>query len=313
MSKLRKGRGLWLRITIVGCIVAGGLYFQLRSNASNTPTMPEGYTQTDGVTLATEPEPSAPAKIDRTLMELPEPSAEGHNYLVTHYADGRANYSLEYDAERRHARWVAFSFDKYSAQTNVRRSNAWAWDPSIPAKYSTDNWFARSGYTRGHLVASDDRIASHRTNAQTFYYSNISPQREEHNSGVWLHLEKKVQSWGRSNRFRDVLYVAKGGTIRDDQVEGRRLRGKMVVPRYYWMALLLKKGGEYHSIAFWTEHRAYTREESNLRGLAISVDELERRTGLNLFYNLPHSIAERIEAQDPNSPSSRRIWWGNER
>lgn len=313
MNTQSKRRGLWLRIAIVGCIAVGVLYIRHRSEASNTSTAQNRHSNTTDKLVATEPTTAITAQADLSLMELPEPSNKPQNYLITHYADGRVNYTLEYDTERRHARWVAFSFDKQSAQANVRRSNAWAWDPLIPVKYSTENWFARSGYTRGHLVASDDRIASYEANEQTFYYSNISPQLEEHNSGVWLHIEKKVRSWGRSNRFRDVLYVAKGGTIRDDQIESHRIRGKMVVPRFYWMALLLKKGGEYHSIAFWTEHRAYGREESNLRRLAISVDELERRTGLNLFYNLPESTAKRVESQSPNSLSSRRIWWGDER
>ncbi|WP_052408973.1 DNA/RNA non-specific endonuclease [Porphyromonas sp. COT-290 OH3588] len=246
---------------------------------------------------------------DTTLLELPQLSGGAHNYFVTHYAEGQVNYSLEYDTQRRHARWVAFSFDRASAPNRVKRSDAWGWDPKLPKEYSTDNWFARSGYSRGHLVASEDRTFAQEANEQTFYYSNISPQLQEHNGGVWVRLEKKVQSWGRDERLHDVLYVAKGGTIRDDQIEEHRLRGQIVIPRYYWMALLLQKGDEYHSIAFWTEHRSYAKGEGNLRDLAISVDELEQRTGLNLFYRLPTSVAQHVEAEDPNGREARRIWW----
>lgn len=75
---------------------------------------------------------------------------------------------------------------------------------------------------------------------QTFYYTNMSPQRHSFNEGVWLQMEQVVQTWGRSLKQTDVLYVAKGGTIRPDQIESRRSNNKLVVPKYYWMALLKK-------------------------------------------------------------------------
>lgn len=246
---------------------------------------------------------------DTTLMELPRLSGGNNNYFVTHYAGGRVNYSLEYDILKRHARWVAFSFDNISAEDNVVRSNAWRWDPDIPAEYSTDNWFQKTGYSRGHLVASEDRTYTQQANEQTFYYSNISPQIQQHNGGVWMKLEQKIQAWGRSPDLRDVLYVVKGGTIRDDQIKSQRIRQHLVIPRYYWAALLLKKHDAYHSIAFLTEHRRYERGEGYLRDLALSVDQLEVFTGLDFFHRLPDDIEQEVEAEDPNSRLARTIWW----
>ena len=76
----------------------------------------------------------------------------------------------------------------------------------------------------------------------------MSPQLQTHNAGIWHRLENRVQEWARDRAFCDRLYVAKGGTIRDDQVEAERIKGKMVVPRYYWMALLMKKGKTYEAL-----------------------------------------------------------------
>lgn len=242
-------------------------------------------------------------------LELPRRTQGESNLFVTHYAGGRVNYSLEYDTEPRHARWVAFTFDRDNSPSRVRRSDAWRWDPKIPARYSTESWFRGSGYSRGHLVASEDRAYSHEANAQTFFYSNISPQLYEHNSGIWVRIEQKIREWGRDNGLRDVLYVAKGGTIRDDQVEKKRIKGQMVVPRYYWAALLLERDGAYHSIAFLTEHRAYQRGEERLRDLALSVDALEEFTGLDFFHALPDDVEARVEAEDPNARTARTIWW----
>ena len=194
---------------------------------------------------------------DVTLLEAPALAGGSNNYYITHKANNVVNYSLEYDVDKRHPRFVCFSFDDITSETAVNRTNAWGWDPMIPQKYSTESMFKNSGYDRGHLVASHDRVYSREANMQTFYYSNMSPQLPNFNQKYWSKLEQQVQSWGRNKKFRDVLYVAKGGTIRDDQVENTKVQGRIVVPKYYWMAMVVKKGDTYHGLAFWLEHKEW--------------------------------------------------------
>lgn len=245
---------------------------------------------------------------DTTLLELPRLAGGNQHYFITHRSKGRANYSLEYDVTKLHARWVAFSFDATTAQDKVARTNAWSWDPQLPAVYDTSTFFRGSGYSRGHLVASEDRTFSEEANEQTFYYSNMSPQLQAHNAGIWHRLEHRVQSWGRDRDFCDILYVAKGGTISDGQIQEERLRGKMVIPKYYWMALLMKKGKEYHALAFLTEHKAYPKG-AKIDELTLSVRELEQFTGIDFFHHLPDQIEQVVETESPQSRASRRLWW----
>jgi len=246
---------------------------------------------------------------DTTLLELPRLAGGNNNYFVTHRASGKVNYSLEYDVTKLHSRWVAFSFDAATAADNVRRSDAWSWDPKIPAAYDTSNFFRRSGYSRGHLVASEDRTFSQAANEQTFYYTNMSPQLQTHNAGIWHRLENRVQEWARDRAFCDRLYVAKGGTIRDDQVESKKVRGVIVVPKYYWMALVLKKGSTYHSIGFLVEHRFYAAKTA-IRSVALSIDELETKLGMDLFHNFPDDIEQQFEAESPATPATLSYWPG---
>ena len=64
------------------------------------------------------------------------------------------------------------------------------------------------------------------------------------NTGIWLTLEGQVQSWGRSCTSSDTLYVVKGGTIdKEDQIRGYISNDlSKPIPKYYYMALLFKKG-----------------------------------------------------------------------
>ncbi len=215
-------------------------------------------------------------------------------------------YSMEYDKSKKHARWVAFKFYNVTGQTTWNRNyweqtewgdDPWQSDPSIPvADQRVQADFGRKGYERGHICASSDRLYSKDSNEQTFYYSNMSPQKNYFNAGIWSDLEGKVRTWGRSNTFRDTLYVVKGGTIdREDQVwtyiNGDRSKP---VPKYYYMALLCKKGNTYKAIGFWLDQSTTAKPE--LSDCAKSIDELEELTGLDFFHNLPDNLENAVEA-----------------
>lgn len=238
---------------------------------------------------------------DVTLMELPRLSANGNDYFVTHYVENgeQVNYSLEYNVEARHARWVCFSFDTKINKIKTKRSEAWGWDPLIPSKYEVvRNDFEKKFFARGHLVASFDRVFSAEANQQTFYYTNMSPQRHAFNEGIWQQMEQIVQAWGRKLSANDILYVAKGGTINSNQIENKRSADKIVVPKYYWMALLKKENNGWSSMAFLVEHEKPQRA-TRLLPYAISIAELEAFTGLDFFFNLPDDIEHDIERQQP--------------
>ena len=52
----------------------------------------------------------------------------------------------------------------------------------------------------------------------------------------------------------------------------------------------------YHALAFWTEHVDANQPVADLGVYAITIDELEVRTGLDFFCNLPDAIEETVEA-----------------
>lgn len=239
---------------------------------------------------------------DISLIELPRLSGSSTDYFITHRVDGgkRVNYSLEYNVEAHHSRWVCFSFDKETKKINTKRSDAWSWDPMVPAEfevYRSD--FESSIFARGHLVASYDRVFSREANVQTFYYTNMSPQRHTLNEGIWQQMEQLVQGWGRSLKADEVLYVAKGGTIQPDQIGTHKSNNKLVVPKYYWMALLKHNRDGWSAVGLLCEH-SKPHKVTRLFNHALSIDELEEFTGLDFFFNLPDEVEERVEAIKPN-------------
>lgn len=245
-------------------------------------------------------------------IEIPKLSdniIENRSQFVVHYAknlNGKdlLNYCMEYNYDRRHSRWVAFVFDdETSFDAHVGRTDEWAGDPSIPVQY----WTYASDYAniggvrvdRGHLIASADRQYSWTANAQTFYYSNMSPQLNNFNVGIWADLESKVRSWGMASPVSDIMYVVKGGTIDEGNYRPYHNTSQ---PLYYFMALLSKKNNNYNAIAFYFEHKPYFKENGSyyLENYTLTIDELEQKTGIDFFHNLPDDIEESVESVKDN-------------
>lgn len=249
------------------------------------------------------------------------PHLNDQNVYADHYVtmDGVQilNYALEWDNTKRHANWVAFTFDTTTSADVVKRTDLWAKDPKLPAEMQTgDSDHKNDGFDRGHLCASEDRVYLKEANEQTFYYSNMSPQLKDFNGGFWRKLETRVQTWGRSTAdgVYDKVYVTKGGTLNKllKNFKGTTVNGGtpttdangftihgLACPEYYYMAVLSQKDDVFHAIAFLVPHKeGMTRNPSSdeLKEYVVSVDKLEEETGIDFFCNLPDVLENEVEA-----------------
>lgn len=241
-------------------------------------------------------------------IEIPRLKDNGDNrFLVHETAAYGVNMCIEWDCTKKAQRWTAYQMYGSNSVTNWNR-NQWKeteWhgdpfqaDPHLPKEKRTElEDYYRSGYDRGHICPSADRLCSKEANEQTYYLSNIHPQTSAFNTGVWLNMENRLRVWNEPS-FRDTLYVVKGGTIdRADQIL-RPTKTGLLVPKYFFMAFLCKNRDPgqngYKAIAFWVEHKA--NDDSDLKKYLISIDELEEKTGIDFFCNLPDGIEEKVES-----------------
>lgn len=249
------------------------------------------------------------------------PHLNDQNVYADHYVtmDGVQilNYALEWDNTKRHANWVAFTFDTTTSADNVKRTDAWSVDPKLPAEMQVqESDHKNDGFDKGHLCASEDRVYLKEANEQTFYYSNMSPQLNDFNGGFWGKLEARVQTWGRSTAegVYDKVYVTKGGTLNKllKNFKGTTVNGGtpttdangftihgLACPEYYFMAVLSQKDDVFHAIIFLVPHKeGMTRNPSSdeLKEYVVSVDKLEEETGIDFFCNLPDVLENEVEA-----------------
>jgi len=242
----------------------------------------------------------------------------GMSEVVSHSTSSFGlNYSVEWDHTLRSQRWTCFYFCNSNNVTKWARGNwyntSWGgdpfqWDPDVPSAEQpavkgefSSSYYPGGGhnsyYNRGHICASQDRMCSQEVNEQTFYMTNMMPQVYAFNGGVWAKMEEQVRKWNKSS-LRDTLFVVKGGTIdREEQILDRTRSG-FIVPRYFFMALLSKKANEYKAMGFWVEHLNADHSNDPLGNYVVNIRDLEAKTGIDFFCNLPDDIEERVETQD---------------
>lgn len=263
-------------------------------------------------------------------LEYPHISTDANSTVVVHATSQyKISFSMEIDKSQRANRWSCFTMHNGVPNKDVGRYGTWRSDPCLPSNAQVDTDEYSSGkyttettnldgsrtvlFSRGHICASEDRQSLKEQNSHTFYTSNCHPQYQQHNGGIWGRIESKVQNWGYSSSFRDTLYVCKGATIADVKLDGQTvsgtipysevktkfdvtLTGTLVIPRYWYMAVLCYKNGTYHAMAFWSEQINSNCSSTSLASCAITIDELERRTGIDFFCNLPDDIEDAVEA-----------------
>lgn len=242
----------------------------------------------------------------KLLLEVP--ALKEGNAFICHKAkvgkDSLVNYCVEYDTQIGHSRWVAFRFDNVLAAKSTGRKDyeikpQYPADPDCPKSLPDDAYFL--GYDHGHICASADRLCSQDANWQTFYMTNMSPQYRMFNQEYWVAYEGFVQGLARRSGFADTLYVVKGGTIAENQRLGTLFidNRNVPIPKYYFIAMLKVKNNAYTSIGLLVEHEQNPRGSGSITDIsqhAMSIDELEEKTGIDFFHNLPDNVENAVES-----------------
>ena len=232
----------------------------------------------------------------------------GNSKLIVHSTSDSygVNYSVEWDVDKMSQRWSCYQLYNGFGGNVSRYDDGYPFDPELnDGEYLDRDYFKGSGFDHGHICPSADRLYSTEANKQTFYLTNMQPQYKKFNAGVWDKMEERVRRWIALSPVADTLFVCKGGTIDNEAYILKRISNKLIVPKYFYMALLYKAPSGYKAIAFWAENLDEDKSNDDLRNYVISIDDLEQRTGIDFFCNLPDDIENKVES---NSYTQSWTW-----
>lgn len=197
----------------------------------------------------------------------------------------REGYTFSYSEKHEQSEWVSYMLDASDFNYSQYERPYFVQDPLVKTKSADWRNYKNSGYDKGHLVPAGDRKENFASYKETFYTSNIAPQRHDFNSGIWNRLEEKTRYWAEKY---DGIYVVSGGVLSDNlKTIGRE---KVAVPNYFYKVLLTKD--RKRMIGFLVAHK---NSKKPLYEFVTSVDAIEELTGIDFFPELEDAIEAELE------------------
>ena len=232
-------------------------------------------------------------------------------------------YALSSNDGTRFADWVAYrlTVDEVGGATEAADiERRWRMDPWLDAAETLDpdppgaagDPYRSSGYDRGHLAPLAAFVGS--ASAPTVnVYSNIVPQRAALNRGPWASVEAAARALvlRRAPNALDArppghrgfpqpddraaVWVF-SGSLYERPMDSLRTAISHVVPSGFWTVVAVVDGWDAASVraaAFvFDQEGFFPAPLSNL----VSIDEVEQRSGLDLFRLLPDATEVALEA-----------------
>lgn len=201
-------------------------------------------------------------------------------YLINH-----TYYTLSYSNSDRQSEFAYYYLSSQSINGGQSRTDDFRIDPKVKSNPVSSTAYQGSGYDRGHLCPAADMALNKTSMSETFYMSNMSPMTPTFNRGIW----SSVESWVRSSALSNGgLYVVTGPILNGNC---GALSGGIIVPCSFYK-IAFKGGSNPKIIGFVLSNSG---SSSPVRSFAVSVDEIERRTGIDFFPQLEDGVENQIE------------------
>ena len=207
----------------------------------------------------------------------------------------RTAFTISYNNFYKTPNWVAWELTRQETTGEEERKNKFLPDPDLPEPRVEHADYTRSGYDRGHMAPAADMKWSKQAMKESFYMSNICPQNRKLNRDDWGYLEEACRQWAKKY---GTVYIA-CGPIYDKAKPERIGRNKVAVPNRFFKVVLIYNRKNPIAMGFLFENKA---DHKKLDKYLVTVDSIEKITGLDFFSRLPDDIEQKIESILPVLP-----------
>ncbi len=158
----------------------------------------------------------------------------------------------------------------------------------------THDDYKRSGYDRGHMAPNYAISSLYGKQAQleTFAMTNITPQRPNLNRKLWQRLEEvEIKHF---TRLASEIWVTTGPVFKG-KTKTLKTASNVDLPDAFYKVYAMQTGkDEIRMLAFLMPQKVKGNE--SLSKFVVSVDEIEKLTGLDFFHELNDKLEDKLEA-----------------
>lgn len=272
MAKKRKKSWTWAEckrwFIIVAWLVVVALVFFFVAKASLQSEQDERQALAAGAEVEQLEVPLLPAGLANTTVSYP-------------------GFTVYFNTERHIPNCVIYELTAEESRGRIERHGSFAADEQVKGcPQPTD--YTSSGYDRGHMAPAGDMKWSEEAMEASFNMTNVCPQNHALNAGAWNDLEIKVREWAA--HYGSVI-VATGPIVADSP---RKIgRHRVVVPDAFFKVLLAHDGDRRVALAFIYPNKNC---RESMDHYVVTIDEVERRTGIDFFSALPDDEETLLES-----------------
>jgi|WetSurSiteA1Bulk_404760.scaffolds.fasta_scaffold01867_2 endonuclease G, mitochondrial len=214
--------------------------------------------------------------------ELPNPSPREQQVQHT-------LFSVSYNEGYELPSWAAWQLTPEQAKATGTFKEKYSEDPEITTGTASNKDYKDAGFIIGQLVPPEDMFTTQQAVDETFLMSNTVPFKPSFNKYVWEPLEKLIREWAKEG---STLYIVAGPVLQDAPF-GTFGPNKVSIPTRFYKAVLDVHGER--AIGFIIRSNVASGAS---RSFAITVDDLEKTTGLDLFPELPDDLEKKVESSN---------------
>lgn len=227
---------------------------------------------------------------DNEIPDFALPAIREGDEIIVH-----KNYTLRYEEAYEVPAWVTHKLrGEYTKGFASRGDNQFMPDRKVKNNSALSGDYSSTGYDRGHMVPAGDFKCCQDLMTETFYMTNICPQIPDFNRNIWENIESRIRGWAVRD---EELYIVTGPVLRKGLPTIGRFNN-VAVPEFFYKIVLFyqpKSGKTPRAVAFLLPNKALFGKKMN--SYVVSVDEVEKATGLDFFAKLPNDIQIKLEAK----------------
>ncbi len=247
------------------------------------------------------------------LIVLSNPAIAGSTNCPTHFANGQApelvnqklspkttalcfeGFALLHSGITHTPLWTAehLTKERVLQAKGMKRKNKFHAEDQLPAGDGAElDDYVHSGFDRGHMSPSGD-MPTENAQYESFSLANMIPQNPNKNQNLWEGIESGMRDMAIERR---ELYIVTGPLFEGSQIT--RMNSRVFIPTSTFKAIydpVRREAGAY-----------ITPNKSGMDYQTLSISELEKKLGINVFPKLTATIKDKKMALPVPTPHSSK-------